>query len=65
MVCYSAALNEYEEECRKFALYEEAQKNKVEMKIDEKIERTEQRLANLKAIKNKEPLPFPEGSDAP
>lgn len=65
MACYSAALNEYAEDCRKFALYEEAQKNKVEMKIDEKIERTERRLANLRAIKNKEPLPFPEGSDAP
>lgn len=65
MACYSAALSEYAEECRKFAQYEENQKHKVDMKIEEKIERTEKRLANLKAIKNREPLPFPEGSDAP
>lgn len=65
MSCYSAALNEYAEECRKFAAYEEGKKNRVDMKIDEKIERTERRLANLKAIKSNEPLPFPEGSDVP
>lgn len=59
MACYSAALNEYAEECRKFALEEEQKKVKKALAIDDQIIRAEQRLANLKAVKAGQPIPFP------
>lgn len=59
MACYSAAMNDYAEECRQFALEEERKKAKEAMAIDEQIIRTERRLANLKAVKAGQPVPFP------
>lgn len=57
MSCYSVAMNEYAEELRQ---YELKLKAKNQQDIDEKIVHAEQRLANLKAAKNNQPLPYPE-----
>lgn len=58
MSCYSATLNEWAEKKRLFE-EAEAKRKKTPSNLDDKIVRAERRLANLKAAKAGEPLPFP------
>lgn len=62
---YDKTMAEYNQACLDFAEYESkkeaARKDKESRDVDEEIERMEHRLANLKARKAGEPLPFPKG----
>jgi hypothetical protein len=56
---YDTAISNYEEQLTKFLAKEEKEKSHIP-NLDEKIAKTEKRLANLKAHKAGQPLPFPE-----
>jgi hypothetical protein len=61
---WNAALTEYEQKFAAWKQYEEDRKQILisgTKNIDALIERAEHRLANLKAKKAGEPLPYPEG----
>jgi hypothetical protein len=64
LVAYKTAIAEYETAFAAWKAYEENRKAKLESgipkNIDALIERTEHRLANLKAVKAGQPIPFPE-----
>lgn len=57
---FDSTMASYLEELNHFKEVEEGKKNGPPPNIDEKIARAEQRLANLKAAKAGETLPFPE-----
>lgn len=57
---YNVAIAAYDEQLAKFQEYEEKTK-KTPPGLDEKIARTERRLANLKAHRDGQPIPYPEG----
>lgn len=58
---YDAAMAAYLEKHRIFKEYSDKEKNDAKVpNLDEKIARTERRLANLKAAKAGDPLPYPE-----
>jgi hypothetical protein len=57
---YDAQVKEYEDKC---LAYEDSLKRKeagIKEKIDVQILRLEHKLANLKAVRNEEPVPFPD-----
>lgn len=60
---WNAAIAQYEVELEAWKTFDEERKqalNATQVKsIDAQIERTERRLANLKAVKSGEPIPFP------
>jgi len=61
---WNAAITEYEQKLSAWKQYEEDRKQVLlsgTKNIDALIERAEHRLANLKAKKAGEPLPYPEG----
>jgi len=61
---WNAAITEYEQKFQAWKQFEEDRKRVLIMgtkNIDALIERAEHRLANLKAKKAGEPLPYPEG----
>lgn len=59
---YDAEMSKYLEGLAKFNEWDKQIKEEAPiLALDAKIERAEHRLANLKAMKNKEPLPYPEG----
>lgn len=62
---WDAAIARYEQELALWKNFEEERKqalNSAQVKsIDSQIERAERRLANLKAVKAGEPLPYPKG----
>jgi hypothetical protein len=65
LVAYDTAVAEYETALASWKVFEEERKTKLESgipkNIDALIERAEHRLANLKAAKAGQPIPFPEG----
>jgi hypothetical protein len=61
---WDAAIAKYEEELAAWNAFEEERKKGLAMNvknIDQQIVRAEHRLANLKAVKAREPIPYPEG----
>ena len=62
---WNASIALYEQELEAWKTFEEERKqalNATQVKsIDSQIERAERRLANLKAVKAGEPLPYPKG----
>ncbi len=62
---YDAAIAAYEKELAEWKVFEEERKKNLDSgipkTIDLQILRAEHRLANLKAVKAGQPLPFPEG----
>lgn len=57
---YDAAIAFYEAQCVSFSEWTINKKdNKFQSELDEKIAQTEKRLANLKAVKAGQPIPFP------
>jgi len=57
---YDTEIRRYEEECRKFHQYEAAKKLGEAENLDDQISRLEKRLANLKAARAGELLPYPQ-----
>jgi hypothetical protein len=62
---YTSAIAQFEQQFAAWKVFEEGRKAKLESgihkNIDALIERAEHRLANLKAVKAGQPIPFPEG----
>lgn len=61
---WDAAIAKYEEELAAWNAFEDERKKGLAMNvknIDLQIVRAEHRLANLKAVKAREPIPYPEG----
>lgn len=63
---WDALLAKYQEDLAAWKQFEEDRKNIINPQrglktIDDQIARAEHRLANLKAVKDNKPLPFPEG----
>ncbi len=60
---YNAIVAQYEQECKDFVTYEASLQVKAERAtdkdLDAKIVRTQERLANLIARRNRQPLPYP------
>jgi hypothetical protein len=61
MANFVSEVNAYEEQMILFRESEEKKKNGPPPNVDEQIVRAERRLANLKAVKAGEPIPYPEG----
>ncbi|MFK5261290.1 hypothetical protein, partial [Lactiplantibacillus plantarum] len=61
---YDEAISQYQEALTKWTVYEEERSKTISgshKSIELQIERTERRLANLKAAKDGLPIPFPQG----
>lgn len=61
---WAARIAKYEQDLAAWKQVEEDRKKglaKIPNDIDAQIQRAEHRLANLKAVKDKQPIPFPEG----
>lgn len=60
---YDKIVDAYEQECKDFVSYEASlqvkAENATDKELDEKIVMAEQRLANLIARRNRQPLPYP------